>query len=86
MSLALIDEPGKGQHWVKQSREVGHLRIERIREGLVIVKSGKETFELTIQPSPEMNKLIRGFSPASDSSRLEPSEKDSSPDIMLRLN
>jgi len=65
MSLALIDEPGKGQRWIRQSSEVDHLRIEQIREGLVIIKSSKETFELTIQSSPEKNKLIRGISPTS---------------------
>ena len=52
MSLALIDEPGKGQHWIRQSSEVGHLRIEQIKDGLVVVKSSKETFELAVQPSP----------------------------------
>jgi len=49
LSLALIDEPGKGIHWVKQSTTVGHLFIENIKDGLVVVKSGTETFELVAE-------------------------------------
>ncbi len=57
MSLALIDEPGKGWHWVRQSSKVGHLQIEQIKNGLVVVKSSNETFELAVEPSPETSKL-----------------------------
>lgn len=57
MSLALIDVPGKGQRWFKQSSEVGHLHIEEIKEGLITLKSRKETFKLTIQPNSKANKL-----------------------------
>jgi hypothetical protein len=44
--MALIDEPGKGIHWVKQSTSVGHLLVEQVLNDLVIVKSGTETFKL----------------------------------------
>ncbi len=64
MSLALIDEPGKGWHWVRQSSKVGHLQIEQIKNGLVVVKSSKETFELAVEPNPETSKLT-GASPIS---------------------
>lgn len=46
LSMALIDEPGKGIHWVKQSTSVGHLLVEQVLNDLVIVKSSTETFEL----------------------------------------
>ncbi len=49
MSMALIDEPGKGIHWVKQSTTVGHLFIEQVQNDLVIVKSGTETFNLVLE-------------------------------------
>jgi hypothetical protein len=49
LSQALIDEPGRGRHWVQQSSMVGHLLIEQVKDGLVIVKSSEETFELEIQ-------------------------------------
>lgn len=46
LSLALIDEPGSGLRWVEQSGTVGHFTIEQIQDGIIIVKSGQETFEL----------------------------------------
>ncbi len=49
LSQALIDEPGRGRHWVRQSSMVGHLLIEQVKDGVVIVKSSKETFELEIE-------------------------------------
>lgn len=49
LSQALIDEPGKGRHWVRQSSMVGHLLIEQVKDGMVIVKSSEETFELAIE-------------------------------------
>jgi type II secretory pathway component PulC len=49
MSMALIDEPGKGIHWVKQSAKVGHFVIEQVNNDSVIVKSGSETFNLALE-------------------------------------
>ncbi len=49
LSQALIDEPGKGRHWVRQSTMVGHLLIEQVKDGMIIVKSSEETFELAIE-------------------------------------
>jgi hypothetical protein len=51
ISLALIDEPGKGRHWVKPSSKVGHLYIDQIEDGLIVVGGGKEPFELGIEES-----------------------------------
>ena len=66
MSMALIDEPGKGIHWVKQSTTVGHLRIEQVKNDLVIVKSSKETFNLTPErKKPEDKNRITGSSSVS---------------------
>ncbi len=53
LSLVWIHEPGKGRHWVRQSSKVGHLTIEEVKDGLVVVKSGEETFELTVEQTPE---------------------------------
>ncbi len=57
LSLALIDEPGKGLHWVRQSSKVGHLVIEQVRDSLVVVKGGKGTFELVVEERPQMSLL-----------------------------
>jgi len=61
----LIDEPGKGRHWVRQSTVVSHLTIEQIKDGLVVVKGAKGTFELAPEPRPLQRSLVAGSSPVS---------------------
>ena len=68
LSLALIDEPGKGLHWVRQSGKVGHLIIEEVKTGLVVVRDGPRTFELAPQ-RPEKRSLLKG---AASSARTGP--------------
>jgi hypothetical protein len=56
LSMALIDEPGKGKHWVKQSTQVGHLFVKEVQNDLVIVQGGTETFKLAAEreaPKPK---------------------------------
>ncbi len=57
-SLALIDEPGKGLRWVKQSGEVGHLIIEKVKDGIVVVRDGQRTFEIMAE-RPERRSLLK---------------------------
>ncbi len=57
LSLALVDEPGKGLHWVRQASKVGHLSIEQIKDGLVVVKGSEGTFELVAEQIPQKNFL-----------------------------
>lgn len=45
-SLALLDEPGKGLRWVRQSGKVGHIIVEEVKDGLIIVRDGQRTYEL----------------------------------------
>jgi hypothetical protein len=52
MSRALIDEPGRGRHWVRQSSTVGHLVIDQVKDGIVVVKSNEETFEVPLEEIP----------------------------------
>jgi hypothetical protein len=61
-SLAFIDEPGKGLHWVRQSGEVGHLIIEQVKDGSVVVRDGQRTFEIVIQQQPAGISLLEGAS------------------------
>ena len=61
-SLALINEPGKGLYWVRQSAEVGHLIIEQVKDGVVVIKDGKRTYELVSQ-RPIKQSLIKGETP-----------------------
>ena len=59
LSLALIDEPGKGLHWVRQSGKVGHLIIEQVKDGLVVVRDGQRTSELAPE-RPAKISLLKG--------------------------
>ncbi|MFA5238456.1 MAG: hypothetical protein WC476_01935 [Phycisphaerae bacterium] len=58
LSLALIDEPGKGYHWIRQAGKVGHLVMEEVKDGLVVVRDGQSTFELTAE-RPEKISLLK---------------------------
>lgn len=62
LSLALVDEPGKGLQWVRQSGKVGHLIIENIKDALVVVRDGKRTFELTCE-RPKKTSLVKKAPP-----------------------
>jgi hypothetical protein len=64
LSIALIDEPGKGLHWVRQSSMVGHLLIEQVKDGLIVVRDSEGTFELEAEQKPEIN-LLEGAPGAS---------------------
>ncbi len=61
LSLALIDEPGKGYRWVRQSGSVGHLVIHEVKNGSIIVKDGSKTSELVAE-RPAKRSLIKGQS------------------------
>lgn len=58
LSLALIDEPGKGLYWVRQASQIGHLIVEQVRDGLIVVRDGKNTFELVAE-RPAQRSLIK---------------------------
>jgi len=49
LSLALIEEPAKGTRWVRQSGKIGHLMIEQVEDGTVVVRDGERTFELVAE-------------------------------------
>jgi hypothetical protein len=66
MSLVLIDEPGKGRHWIRQGAKVEHLTIEQVKEGAVVVQGGGKTYELAVPPVREVS-LLEGASPVSGS-------------------
>lgn len=53
LSQALIDEPGRERRWVRQSSMVGHLLIEQVKDGVVVVKSSNDTYELAVETNPQ---------------------------------
>jgi hypothetical protein len=65
-SLAFIDEPGKDLQWVRQNSEVGHLIIEQIKDGLIVVRDGQRTFNIPVQQRPmQISLLDDGSGPVS---------------------
>jgi len=56
-SIAMIDEPGKGHSWVRNGDKVGHLFIEQIKDGVVVVKDANGTFELIAEQAPYVSLL-----------------------------
>jgi hypothetical protein len=72
LSLAFIDESGKGINFVRQSSQVGHLVIEQIKDGLIVVRDGQRTFEMAVEKSPNFGQPI----PALASSAASPSQPE----------
>jgi len=72
LSLALIDEPGKGLRWVRQSSEVGHLIIEQVKDGSVAVRDGKRTFNLVAERPKKRNLLKEPLSGTTGSKSILP--------------
>jgi hypothetical protein len=62
-SFVLIDEPGKGLHWVKQGSAVGHLTIETVKDGAIIVRDGQRTSEMTVKVQESWRKLLKNPPP-----------------------
>ena len=59
LSFALIDEPGKGFRWLRQSSSVGHLVVEEIKDGIVVIRDGQRTYDLVAERKPRKS-LVRG--------------------------
>ncbi|NIA16766.1 MAG: hypothetical protein GWO86_00280 [Planctomycetes bacterium] len=53
-SWVLINEVGKGWHWVKQGEKVGHLTIREVADGYVVIDDGKKTYELAPKRAERM--------------------------------
>lgn len=63
MSLALIDEPGKGLHWVKQGGTVEHLTIEKITDGTITIREGQRSSEMTVKSKELWRNLLKNPPP-----------------------
>ena len=61
-SWALIDEVGKGLHWVKQGGKVGYLLIEKVGDGSVLINDNGNKYELKAerQNKPDLVKSYTG--------------------------
>jgi hypothetical protein len=52
LSLALIDEPGRGRHWVRKSSSVGHLVVDQVKDGVVVIRNDGQTYEVPVEKNP----------------------------------
>jgi len=48
-SMALIDEPGKGLHWVRQGTQVGYIVIHEIKRGMIFLRDGNRVQEMRVE-------------------------------------
>ncbi|MCD4831609.1 MAG: hypothetical protein K8R02_07375 [Anaerohalosphaeraceae bacterium] len=64
-SWALINEVGKGVRWVKQGQSIGHLMIEGIGSGVVLINDRGNTYELAVkrETKPDYVKSYSGQLP-----------------------
>lgn len=70
MSIALIDEPGKGLSWFRPSGKVGHLLIENIKDGAVVFKDSSGSFEIAVEQKPQVSLLEGAPAVKSDVKRV----------------
>jgi hypothetical protein len=86
MSLAYIDEPGKGLYWVRQGSQVGHLLIEQVQDGSVIVKDSEKSVTLVAARTPRKS-LIKGETTSEATPSLPSSSTSitSGPDVQVSV-
>lgn len=60
-SWALIDEVGKGGHWVHAGEKIGYLMIDKIGDGVVLIRDGNNTYELEAERAEKPN-YVKSFS------------------------
>jgi hypothetical protein len=56
-SMALIDEPGKGVHWVVPSDKIGHLTVTQVADGKVVYTDGQKTMEMTAEKPQKVSQI-----------------------------
>lgn len=69
LSLAYIDEPGKGLHWVRQGSSVAHLIIEEVKDGSIDVNDSEKTITLVAERAPKKS-LIKGETTSTSTTTL----------------
>ena len=51
-SVALISEPGKGEHWAKVGDIIGNFVLEEIKSGVIIYRYGDQANEMAVETKP----------------------------------
>jgi hypothetical protein len=63
-SFALIDEAGKGLHWVKQGSTIGHVTIDTVKDGAIVVRDGTRTSDMTVKVKETWRGLLKNPPPS----------------------
>jgi hypothetical protein len=63
-SLVLVDEAGKGLHWVKQGAIVGRVTIETVKDGAIVVRDGQRTSEMNVKVQETWRNLLKNPPPS----------------------
>lgn len=58
--FAIIDEPGQGRHWVRESDKIGHMTIQEIKDSVVVVHNGAALEELLVEKTEVVNLMDDG--------------------------
>ena len=74
-SMALIDEPGKGLHWVSASEKIDYLTVLKIEDGKITYTDGKKTLEMIAEKPPETPGIIVLSGPDMEPASETPSEE-----------
>ena len=55
-SVALIDEPGKDEHWAKVGDFIGNFVLDRIEPGSIVYRYGNQVSEMNVEMKPPVRK------------------------------
>ncbi len=47
-SLALVSEPGKGDHWIETGDHVGSFIVEKVEKGAIFYKDGNRSYKMNV--------------------------------------
>lgn len=47
-SLALVSEPGKGDHWIQKDERLGHFIVESVKDGAIVYRDGNQSHEMKV--------------------------------------
>ncbi|TKJ34775.1 MAG: hypothetical protein CEE38_16580 [Planctomycetes bacterium B3_Pla] len=47
-SLALVSEPGKGDHWIRKGERLGHCVVESVEKGAIVYRDGNRSRKMKI--------------------------------------
>ncbi len=51
-SVALVSEPGKGEHWAKAGDFIGNFVLEKIESGSIVYRYGNQVSEMNVELRP----------------------------------